>query len=245
MVSAAASAAAASTSWPARASRSSGRPGRSPCTDSMSNRRTTRSCYRIEVEMLVGHVRPTLAADLGTSSAAARTCGPPAHGHRLVHRGRRRAPDTGELLPRAKRLRDYERVTVDDETATLIRHGRRLPPFDGPPPWASLAADGTCSRLRGRTPRAAPLVVLGGACQRKRAPRPRADPVACRRAGHHRPQPAAVARRAVGDHDRRLRRGARRSRPRSSRRCGSWRPTLGRRERGGHLRPPPGQRRAP
>jgi tRNA pseudouridine55 synthase len=121
--------------------------------------------YRIEVQCSSGTYVRTLAADLG------HLLGGGAHLRDL----RRTAigsfteadaapPDLAELLPPAEALRDYERVTVDDATADLIRHGRRLSAFDGPPPWALLAADGTLLGVYGpHAEGAAPLVVLGGA----------------------------------------------------------------------------------
>ena len=73
-------------------------------------------------------------------------------------------PDAAELLPPAEALRDYERIVVDEDTAALIRHGRRLPAFAGPPPWALLAADGTLLAVYDAHPDgAAPAVVLAGA----------------------------------------------------------------------------------
>jgi tRNA U55 pseudouridine synthase TruB len=72
-------------------------------------------------------------------------------------------PDTAELLPPAEALRDYERIVVDEETAALIRHGRRLPAFAGPPPWALVAPDGSLLAVYDAHPEgAAPAVVLAG-----------------------------------------------------------------------------------
>ena len=83
--------------------------------------------------VLVGDVHPD--ARRGSRAPARRRrapAGPAPHGHRLVHRGRGRSPDAAELLPPAEALRDYERIVVDEDTAALIRHGRRLPAFAGP-----------------------------------------------------------------------------------------------------------------
>jgi tRNA pseudouridine55 synthase len=121
--------------------------------------------YRIEVQCSSGTYIRTLAADLG------HLLGGGAHLRDL----RRTAigsfteadaasPDTAELLAPAEALRDYERVVVDQETASLVRHGRRLPAFSGPPPWVLLAADGTLLAVYDAHPEgAAPAVVLAGA----------------------------------------------------------------------------------
>lgn len=121
--------------------------------------------YRIEVQCSSGTYIRTLAADLG------HLLGGGAHLRHL----RRTAigsfteadaapPDTAALLPPAEALRDYERIVVDDDTAALIRHGRRLPAFAGPPPWALLAGDGTLLAVYDAHPDgAAPAVVLAGA----------------------------------------------------------------------------------
>ena len=121
--------------------------------------------YRIEVQCSSGTYIRTLAADLGHLLGGG--------GH--LRDLRRTAigsftateavpPDAAELLPPAEALRDYERIVVDEDTAALIRHGRRLPAFAGPPPWALLAADGTLLAVYDAHPDgAAPAVVLAGA----------------------------------------------------------------------------------
>jgi tRNA pseudouridine55 synthase len=121
--------------------------------------------YRIEVVCSSGTYVRTLAADLG------RLLGGGAHLRDL----RRTAigsfteadaspPDFAPLLAPAEALRDYERVTVDAETAERVRHGRRLPAFPGPPPWAVLALDGTLLAVYdAHADGAAPAVVLAGA----------------------------------------------------------------------------------
>jgi tRNA pseudouridine55 synthase len=99
--------------------------------------------YRIEVECSSGTYIRSLAADLG------HLLGGGAHLRRL----RRTAigsftevdaapPDEAALLPPAEALRDYTRVTVDATTAGLVAHGRVLPAFDGPAPWAVVGPDG-------------------------------------------------------------------------------------------------------
>lgn len=45
-------------------------------------------------------------------------------------------PETCELLPPRVALRDRTQIVVDDATAGLVRTGRVLPQFPGPPPWA-------------------------------------------------------------------------------------------------------------
>jgi tRNA pseudouridine55 synthase len=99
--------------------------------------------YRIEVECSSGTYIRSLAADLG------HLLGGGAHLRRL----RRTAigsfteadaapPDVAVLLPPAEALRDYTRVEVDDFTAGLVAHGRVLPAFGGPAPWAVIGPDG-------------------------------------------------------------------------------------------------------
>lgn len=100
--------------------------------------------FRLEVQCSSGTYVRSLAADLG------RLLGGGAHLRHL----RRTAvgsfteadaapPDEAPLLPPAEAMRDYERITVDDATAGLIAHGRPLPAFPGPPPWALLGGDGS------------------------------------------------------------------------------------------------------
>ena len=99
--------------------------------------------YRIEVECSSGTYIRSLAADLG------HLLGGGAHLRDL----RRTAigsfteaeaapPDVAPLLPPAEALRDYTRVEVDPATAALVAHGRVLPAFAGPAPWAVLGPDG-------------------------------------------------------------------------------------------------------
>jgi len=54
-----------------------------------------------------------------------------------------RAPDECTLIPPVDALRDYSRVTVDDATAEMIRHGRVLDRFDGDGPWAVVDSGGS------------------------------------------------------------------------------------------------------
>jgi tRNA pseudouridine55 synthase len=99
--------------------------------------------FRIEVECSSGTYIRSLAADLG------HLLGGGAHLRNL----RRTAigsfteadatsPDEAPLLPPAEALRDYTRIEVDAATAGLVAHGRVLPAFAGPPPWALLGPDG-------------------------------------------------------------------------------------------------------
>jgi tRNA pseudouridine55 synthase len=99
--------------------------------------------YRAEVECSSGTYVRTLAADLGTA------LGGGAHLRRLRRTrigsfGEAEAHPVDELvvLPPAEGLRDHPQVTVDDDLAVLIGHGRVLAPDDlgavGPGPWAVL-----------------------------------------------------------------------------------------------------------
>jgi tRNA pseudouridine55 synthase len=123
--------------------------------------------YRIEVQCSSGTYVRSLAADLG------RLLGGGAH-----LRGLRRTaigsfteadaapPDLAALLPPSEALRDYERITVDDATVELVRHGRVLPAFPGPPPWALLGPEGALLAVyeprESREGEAKPAVVLIG-----------------------------------------------------------------------------------
>ena len=57
------------------------------------------------------------------------------------------APDTVELLPLPEAVRDYPRVAVSAEVATLVGNGRVLSRaevgFDGDGPWAVIGPDGS------------------------------------------------------------------------------------------------------
>ena len=72
--------------------------------------------------------------------------------------------DEPVLLAPAVALRDYDRITVDAETAALVRHGRLLSAPSGEGPWAVIGPDGELLAVyepfRGE---AKPAVVLSGA----------------------------------------------------------------------------------
>src|SRR5207248_148498 len=98
---------------------------------------------RIDVTCSSGTYVRSLAADLG------RALGGGAHLRNL----RRTAVgsfteadlhdlDSLEVLSPADALRDYDRVTVDADTARLVGFGRPLPRFDGEGPWALVDGDG-------------------------------------------------------------------------------------------------------
>jgi tRNA pseudouridine55 synthase len=120
--------------------------------------------YRIRVECSSGTYVRTLAADLG------HLLGGGAHLRSLRRTaigsfGEREArpPDEVELLPPAEALRDYERVTVDADTAALIAHGRALPAFAGDGPWAVLDDGGRLLAVyEAGGGEARPAVVLSG-----------------------------------------------------------------------------------
>ena len=91
------------TRWPARGSRSTGRPGRSPSTGSTWPRAWSPGVFRVEVECSSGTYVRVLAADLGVG---ARRWGPPpqppAHPDRVVLGGGR--PAGGRADPGARAL---------------------------------------------------------------------------------------------------------------------------------------------
>ena len=69
--------------------------------------------------------------------------------------------DTLDLRPATEALRDYNRVTVDAETAELIAHGRLLAPFEGDDPWPVVGPDGALLAVYERHgDQAKPSVVL-------------------------------------------------------------------------------------
>src|SRR5690606_31063780 len=105
--------------------------------------------YRAEVDCSSGTYIRSLAADLG------RALGGGAHLRRLrrtavgsFDEAAARPLERVELLPPAAALRDHPSVTVADDVAGDVRHGRVLPldvvgPDDGPvPAWAVLDAAG-------------------------------------------------------------------------------------------------------
>jgi tRNA pseudouridine55 synthase len=102
--------------------------------------------HRIEVTCSSGTYVRTLAADLGT------LLGGGAHLRRLRRTAcgsfdetEARPPDEVVLLPMAEALRDYVRVTIDDESVVRARHGQRLPLTDawvGDGPWAVVDGSG-------------------------------------------------------------------------------------------------------
>jgi tRNA pseudouridine55 synthase len=95
--------------------------------------------YRIRVECSSGTYIRALAADLGHllgGGAHLRSLRRTAIGS--FDERDARPPDDVELLSPAEALRDYARVTVDDETAARVAHGQSLPAFSGNGPWAVL-----------------------------------------------------------------------------------------------------------
>lgn len=104
--------------------------------------------YTAEVHCSKGTYIRTLADDLG------RVCGGGAHLRNLRRTAvggftvaQAAAPDTVELLPLPEAVRDYPRVAVSAEVATLVGNGRVLSRaevgFDGDGPWAVIGPDGS------------------------------------------------------------------------------------------------------
>ena len=135
---------AASTSWPARASRWTARPARSPSTRFTVGEPSAPGRFPIEVTCSSGTYIRSLAADIGTAARRRRPPRRPApHRHRLVHRRRRRRrsrPSTPEhLLTPAEAMRDLRAVTVEGDarhrgrrTARRCRSRRWAPSGLGP-----------------------------------------------------------------------------------------------------------------
>ncbi|MDP9464116.1 MAG: tRNA pseudouridine(55) synthase TruB [Actinomycetota bacterium] len=104
------------------------------------------SVLRIEVSCSAGTYIRSLADDLG------RLLGGGAHLRNLrrtavgsFDESEARSPGECELITPVEALRDYPRVTVDEATADMIRHGRVLDRFAGDGPWA--VVDGAGSLL--------------------------------------------------------------------------------------------------
>lgn len=99
--------------------------------------------FRIEVEVSSGTYVRSLAADLGT------LLGGGAHLRKLRRHSigpfterEARPIDEAELLPPLAALRGMSTVTVDADTAAMIRNGRVLPAPSTPGPWAMVDGSG-------------------------------------------------------------------------------------------------------
>lgn len=98
---------------------------------------------QFKVRCSAGTYVRTLAADLG------HLLGGGAHLRNLrrvavggFDESQARPPDEVQLLPAVNAVRDLTQVTVDNETAAKILHGRVLEPWIGHPPWAILNKNG-------------------------------------------------------------------------------------------------------
>jgi tRNA pseudouridine55 synthase len=122
------------------------------------------SVLACEVECSSGTYVRSLAADLGTAlggGAHLRNLRRTAVGSFTVAEAH--GLDDLALLSPAEALRDYRRVTVDDEVAALVRNGRILDPFDGEGPWAVCDEHGELLAMyETHGDRAKPAVVLTG-----------------------------------------------------------------------------------
>jgi tRNA pseudouridine55 synthase len=99
--------------------------------------------FAIEVQCSSGTYIRTLAADLGEllgGGAHVRKLRRTAIGSFTVAEAA--APDECEVWPMARGLRDYAAVTVDEDQARMVRHGRSLPRFDGEGPWVVCDVEG-------------------------------------------------------------------------------------------------------
>ena len=97
----------------------------------------------VEVMCSSGTYVRTLAADLGAALGG----GAHLRNLRRTRIGSFTVDDASTLdelalRPASEALRDYNRVTVDADTADLIAHGRLLAPFEGDDPWAVIGPDG-------------------------------------------------------------------------------------------------------
>jgi tRNA pseudouridine55 synthase len=102
------------------------------------------SILRIQVRCSAGTYIRTLADDLGRllgGGAHLRDLRRTAVGSFLDSEAR--SPDECELIAPAAALRDYAHVTVDDQVADMVRHGRVLDRFDGDGPWAVVDGHGS------------------------------------------------------------------------------------------------------
>lgn len=99
--------------------------------------------FAIVVQCSSGTYIRTLAADLGEllgGGAHVRKLRRTAIGSFTVAEAA--APDECEVWSMARGLRDYSAVTVDDDQARMVRHGRSLPLFEGDGPWAVCDVEG-------------------------------------------------------------------------------------------------------
>ena len=103
--------------------------------------------YRIEVDVLVGHLRPH--ARRRSRHPARWRCAPASaatHGVRQLRRGAGGGTRSGGAAHHGRgAAATTHRSSVDAETAALVRNGRKLPTDDrwtGDGPWAVLDPDG-------------------------------------------------------------------------------------------------------
>lgn len=122
--------------------------------------------YRIDVGCSSGTYVRTLAADLG------QLLGGGAHLRNLrrtacgsFDQAEARPADQAELLTPVAALRDYTAVTVPKDVATMVRHGRSLPAWDGDGPWVVCDTSGDLLAVYERSSEAVakPAVVMPAA----------------------------------------------------------------------------------
>ncbi len=112
---------------------------------------------RATVECSSGTYIRTLAADLGAllgGGAHLRNLRRTAVGPFTIDEAA--PPDDCVLLAPLASMRGRTQIVVDDPTAALVRTGRVLPAFDGPPPWVLLGEDQSSSRSTSRSARGSP-----------------------------------------------------------------------------------------
>jgi tRNA pseudouridine55 synthase len=98
---------------------------------------------KIEVSCSSGTYIRTLAADLGTAlggGAHLRNLRRTAVGSFTLDEAA--PPDTAALMAVRTAVRDLDQVSVDEETATQVGHGRVLGRWPGSGPWAVSGPDG-------------------------------------------------------------------------------------------------------
>ena len=231
---------------------------RSRSTSSTSARRSRRTRSASRSHCSSGTYVRSLAADLGTRAGRRRPPGNLAtHRRRVVHARRGRAARS-RSAPRSRAPacpRWCARSGIASSTTSRQRSCATAAAWARDELGVRRLGDGPVGgarRGRRRCSRSTRITGRHGEARRRASPPPTwtqahgpGQPVASRGDGDRPPARSVPAgRRRLRGHDRRLRRRAPRPPGGDRGRCASWPPQRGLRDRGRHLRPPPGRGRA-